>query len=425
MARKQHVQHLLKGSLWSGLSTGARAVSTIVVNKLFAVHYGPGGIALLAHFQSLIAILTALPNGGVNVGLIRHLAQYKTTDERYRSFFWTGLWLNGLTFLLGLGIIWIFPDFFLDRFHWDTVPLAGGGMLSLGFGLFVLLLLHLFWLSVLLSQQALKPYVFVSFLTSAITIGSTWWAVGHLALPLVLVLFLVGQSFSGLMGGAILYHRQLIPGWQFHLSRETLKELGRFVVMAIATLVGGQLTDFLIREVALARFSFYETGLWQAVVKVSDNYTLVYASMLGMVYYPKISALLPKEEELKKYVKTMFFTLVPFLFIALLMVFFLRDYIVLFLFSREFLPGRALFDFQIAGDFLKMVAWVLSYVVMARAQVRLYVSTQLIFPAIYFLLVLWLIPIFRVKGFTMAYALSSGIYLLFHLYLFRAYFFSK
>ncbi|WP_066830932.1 oligosaccharide flippase family protein [Rufibacter ruber] len=425
MARKQHIQQFLKGSLWSGLSTVARAGSSLVVNKLFAIYYGPSGITLLSHFQGLIAILTTLPNSGVNVGLIRHLAQEDVGRPRYQSFFWTGLWLSLLSFVAVLATVLGFPDFFLNRFNLDALLQGSGWYPLLLVGLFLLLLLYLFGLSVLLARQFLRLYVGLVLLVSTATVAIIWMAVGELPLPAVLCLFLAGQAVGGLAAAAMVFQKRLVPAWQVKPEKETLRELGKFILMGVSTLVGAKFSDFLVREIAMHRFSLHDTGLWQTVVKVSDNYTLAYTSILGMVYYPKIAALLPREEELKKYVRTIFFTLAPLLAAGLLLVYLLRRFLLVLLFNEDFLPAQDLFNYQLLGDLFKMVAWVLSYVVAVRAQVRLYIGVQLVSPLVYFLLVLTLIPLLGIEGLTVAYAIDWALFLLFHLYLFRSYFFSK
>ncbi|KAA3439385.1 O-antigen translocase [Rufibacter hautae] len=422
MARKQHLRQFLGNSVWSGLSTVARAGSSLLVNKLFAVYYGPHGITLLAHFQNLIALLTTLPNSGVNVGLIRHLAQHEVKSQAYRAYFWAGLFLNVLTFLGAAGAIFLFPTFFLERFADDLLTQTGFGNLWLLLGLFVLLLLQLFWLSVLLARQALRPYVWLSLLTSVISVGVMWGAVGKVKLSQALVLFLVGQSITGLVGMAVVFHKGLVPTWQVKMEPSVLRDLGKFLVMALSTLVGAKLVDFVVREMAIEQFSLVETGLWQSVVKISDSYTMVYISVLGMVYYPRIAALLPQPEALKEYVKSVFYLLVPAVGLGLLVFWWQRDFFIQLLFNEDFLAARDLMDYQLLGDFLKMTAWVLSYIITVQARVKLYICTQLISGVVYVGLVAWLMPLLGLDGLPMAHALRYGLYLAFHLYLFRSYF---
>lgn len=403
----------------------ARAGSTFVINKLFAVYYGPNGITLLAHFQNLVALLTTLPNAGINVGLIRHLAANEPGTEGYRSFFWSGLWLNLLSFLTGILVFVLFPEFFLERFGGTTSEVANHFSLWWVLGLFALLLLQLFWLAVLLARQALKLYVGLSLLTSLTSIGVTWWAVGRVDLTVALVLFLTGQSVAGIVGLFAVFKRGLIPPMQVKLPVQVHKELGKFLLMAVAMLLGSRFVDFVVREIAIQRFSLYETGLWQSVAKISDSYTIVYVSVLGMVYYPKIAALLSQPQALREYVRSVFFLLVPLVGGGLLLLGIHREFFIRLLFNEEFLAAKGLMDFQLLGDFFKMTAWVLSYIITVQARVKLYMVTQLGFGMLYVAVVMLLLPSLGLEGLPMAHALSYGVYLLFFLYLFRSYFISK
>ncbi|RNI31203.1 hypothetical protein EFB08_01325 [Rufibacter latericius] len=418
------MRQFLGNSVWSGLSTVARAASALLINKLFAVYYGPHGITLLAHFQNLIALLTTLPNSGINVGLIRHLAQEEKGSAQYRAYFWAGIFLNIFTFLGVAGAILLFPSFFLERFGEQLLAQHGAfssGMLGV---LFFLLLLHLFFLAVLLARQALRAYVGISLFTSLVSVAVMWWAVGQVDLPLSLVLFLAGQSISGLVGMGVVGYKGLVPAVQLKMNPEVLKNLGKFLVMALSTLVGAKLVDFVVREMAIRQFSLLETGLWQSVVKISDSYTMVYISILGMVYYPKIAALLPTPQALREYVKSIFSFLVPGVGVGLLVFWWQRDFFIQLLFHQEFLAARDLMDYQLLGDFLKMTAWVLSYIVTVQARVKLYIFTQLASGVLYVALVAWLMPLFGLEGLPVAHAIRYGVYLVFHLYLFRSYFFS-
>ena len=400
----------------------ARAGSALLINKLFAVYYGPNGITLLAHFQNLITLLTTLPNTGVNVGLIRHLAHQEPDTAEYQSYFWAGIWLNVLTFLAGCLAFALFPSFFLDRFIIGD-PVSGHVVnLVVALILFLLVLLQLFWLSVLLARQAMRPFVWLSFLTSITSIAITWWAVGTVSLTTALVLFLVGQALSGVVGAFVLLKQTLIPALTTKIPPVVWRNLSKFIIMALASLVGKKLVDFGVREMVMDSFSLHDTGLWQSVVKISDSYTMVYISVLGMVYYPKIASLLPRPEALKEYVRSVFMLLVPVVGFGLVVIGLLRDFFILLLFQDEFLTARELMDYQLVGDFLKMVSWLFSYIISVQARVKLYVVTELASGLLYLGLVAYLLPLLGLEGLPMAHAINYGVNLVFFLFLFRSFF---
>ncbi|WP_192823586.1 hypothetical protein [Rufibacter sp. LB8] len=413
------MRQFLGNSLWSGVSTVTKAGSTLIINKLLAVYYGPNGITLLAHFLNLIAILTTLSANGINTGLLRHLAQNEPGSQRYRAFFWGGAFLNLGLFLMAVLAVLVFSDFFLERFKGQETNL---GWLPL---LFFLLVVLLFWHSLLLARQALRAYVGINFLSGLTSVAAVWWAAGSVDLVTVLLLFLAGQAVGAVVGAVVALSQGLIPKLKQAIPKLAYQELGKYGLMAVATLVGAHLVDFAVREMAIERFSMYETGLWQSVVRISDSYTVVFLSVLSMVYYPKIASLLNQPSALREYVRSIFLLLVPLVGVALLVVSWQRDFFIQLLFQKEFLAARDLMDYQLLGDFLKMTTWILSYIVTVQARVKLFIASQLGSGMVYVALVSWAVPTFGLEGLPLAHFLRFALYFLFYLYLFRSYFISK
>ena len=65
------------------MAVAARVAGALVINKLFATYAPAGGLTLLAQFQNLMAMFTALPNDGVQVGLVKYLAPLRPGSARY------------------------------------------------------------------------------------------------------------------------------------------------------------------------------------------------------------------------------------------------------------------------------------------------------------------------------------------------------
>ena len=90
---------LLKSSIWSFFAVLVRGISALSINKIFAVQFGPSGIALLSHFQNLTTIITTIPNDGVNRGLIRFLSPEDNSIESKKKYFSAG-WCRLYSFLV-------------------------------------------------------------------------------------------------------------------------------------------------------------------------------------------------------------------------------------------------------------------------------------------------------------------------------------
>ena len=114
---------LLKSSIWSFFAVLVRGISALSINKIFAVQFGPSGIALLSHFQNLTTIITTIPNDGVNRGLIRFLSPEDNSIESKKKYFSAGFYLNILSFIIVISLILSFQDYFLNEFQIVNQPL--------------------------------------------------------------------------------------------------------------------------------------------------------------------------------------------------------------------------------------------------------------------------------------------------------------
>ena len=401
---------LLKSSFWSFLSVLVRAVSSIAVNKLFAVVYGPNGITLFAHFQNLLSIVTTIPDGGTNIGLIKFLANGNAESAAYRRYFWAGAILNICCALAGLLLIFSFPGYYLEQFGvgkvWLWTILFGIGS--------ILVTLNLTLLAILLARRELMWHVVVTAFVTLGAMSAVYFIQGRLPISQLLLVVLWVQSAAFSLTLAILYTKQLLPPLQkVSIPRGVYKNLWKYIIMALSALVCMKLTDFYIRDYVISRFDLYQTGLWQAVVRVSENYSTVYTAVIGMLVYPRMAAMVKEEEALRKFVRGTFYLVLPVLVAALLLVYLLREWVLVLLFNQSFAVAEYLFDYQLLGDFFRMWSIVLTNLIVVRAHVKLYIGWQVASALLYITLVSVLLEPYGLEGITKAHALRYAVTLAF------------
>jgi PST family polysaccharide transporter len=405
----------VRGSLGSGVSVLARAGGALALNKLLAVFGGPGGLALLAHFQNLMALLTTLPNDGVHVGLVRYLAPRRPGSAGWRLWFGTGVLLNAAVLLLGFLVLPLLRGPLLAAFA-PTPGWIAGVVLGIG-----LLTGHAFLAAVLLAAQRLRAYVALTVLLSLL---GPLAVAGALALgwPVrdVLLAYLLAQGLTLLPTALLCARAGLLAPLGGPLSRPAVLGLGRFLLMALSVLLCSKAVDFVVRDLLIHRFSLAQTGLWQAVAKLSDNYTMVFSAVMGAAFYPRLAALAGQPAARRAYVRAVFGLLAAALGLGLLWL--LRDWLLPLLFDARFAAARTLLAPQLAGDWAKFLSWTLLYLLMAEARVGRYVLVQLLSAALYAGLLAGLLPRFGLYGAPLAHAARFGLLLLGCLGYFRGYF---
>jgi O-antigen/teichoic acid export membrane protein len=104
--------------------------------------------------------------------------------------------------------------------------------------------------------------------------------------------------------------------------------------------------------------------------------------------------------------------IIPGLALASLLIYLLRDFIIVVLFTREFAAMRDLFGWQMIGNVLKMIGWLLGMVVLAKANPLLFAMFDGVALLVWWNLGVWLIAASGAVGATQAYALTYGIYMI-------------
>lgn len=407
----------LKSSFWSLLSVGSRTLSALVINKLISGQFGPQGITLLAHFQNLVTLATTIPSEGINMGLITFLAGTQPTDARSQKYFISGICWQMVVFLVVTGVFLMKPKFYFGAF-WpagDSVTWVGWFLLGL-----MLLLVSIYLQALLLARQALRVYTGLIAFTSLSSALLIWLFLKSWPLGQLLLLYLATQAITAFITVTVIVRRGWLPTLAGQLpDKAALRQMGKFILMALTLVICSKLVNFYVRDLMIKRFDLYHTGLWQAMVKLSDNYTQVFTALVGMVYYPRVAALVAQPLALRRYVRQVFFSLVPAVAVGLIGFYLLQKWFIILLFNPGFLRGAYLLDYLVLGDFFKMSAWLLSYLLMAQARTGLYMLVQIVAAAIYLGLLWWLVAWFGLRGVTMAHCASFGLFLGFNLIYFR------
>ncbi|SDX47500.1 MATE family efflux transporter [Hymenobacter psychrophilus] len=412
-SRRVVIGRFVRGAAGSGVAVAARTAGALVLNKLLAVYGGPGGLTLLAHFQNLMALFTTLPNDGTHVGAVKYLAPLRPGSGRYRAWLGAALLLNLLAGALAL-LALVLPGPLVG-----VLRLGPGQKVLLGLGL-LLLMGYALAVAVLLAAGRLRDYVW---LTVGLSIAGPLAVAAVLLrggpVPQALLAYLLAQGLLLLPAAVVASRAGLLPRLRGRLSRAALRGLGRFLLMALSTLLFTKAVSFVLREVLVQRFGLEATDLWQAVAKLSDNYGMVVSSVLGTVYYPRLAALGGAPAAQGRFVRLVLLVLAPALALGLALLWLTRAWLLPLLFEPRFAAAGYLLGPQLLADWLKFLTWTLLFLLTARAQVGRYVVFQAVSTAAYALLLVLLLPRLGLLAAPWAQAADYALLLLWSLWYFR------
>ena len=117
--------------------------------------------------------------------------------------------------------------------------------------------------------------------------------------------------------------------------------------------------------------------------------------------------------------------ILPFVLISCVLIYFLRYYVIILLFSADFLKISEILMWQLIGDFFKIAAWILSYVLISKARIKIFIFSELLFSLTYLCLCYLLVKSFGLEGTSMAFCLNMILYFIFMLCVLRKLLFYK
>jgi PST family polysaccharide transporter len=396
-------QGFVRGSLGTGVAIVARAAGALTLNKLVALYGGLGGLTQLAQFQNLMALFGALPTDGVQVGATTRLAPLRPGSGRHRAWLGAALLLTSLA-VVGAGVVLLATG----GVAW---PAGQAALFAVGM---LLITTQALLSTALLAAGRRGPYVAQAVAISglgtaavAATLAAGW------PLRQVLLTYLGGQALTLPLALWAARRAGLLPSWRWHRPSVVAgRGLLPFLLMAAGTLVCGRAVDYGLRAWLMAHYSPARTDLWQAVAKLSDNYTLVMVAVLNTVFYPRLAALTATPAQARRYLEAVLGLLAAGVAVALGLVYALRDVLLPLLFAPRLLAARELLAPQLLGDWAKFMSWVFLYYLLAQARPLPYLAIQGVGTVCYLVLLLAFVPQHGLQGVVWAYALDYTLLLL-------------
>lgn len=413
--------NLLKTSFWSAVGTVVKIMAGLVTNKIMAIFVGPNGIALLGNFTNITGILSVFANGAISSGVVKYTAEFDNEKDKQQVIS-NALKINFLcSFIIGL-LVLVFNKALTQLTFSDTKYRT----VFLIFGLTLIFYgLNTTITSILNGYKQIKYLIISGLIASAISLILAVVITIRFGLYGALVNTMIAQVCIFLVNLLFIRKLNLLQKriLKIAFNRDLFVKLIKYSLMSISSL-SSIASIFLIRKYIYTNFSPNEAGYIQGVWTISSNYLLVITTSLAVYYLPTLSSIKEKAGIKREIIKG-YKLLLPIAIIGGLSIFLCRLFIIRILYTPAFLPMKDYFAFQLIGDTFKIAAWILSYIMVAKAMTRFFIASEVIFSVSYVSIGLLFMHFFGSIGITYAYAINYLFYLIFLLILFRKYLFAN
>lgn len=194
------------------------------------------------------------------------------------------------------------------------------------------------------------------------------------------------------------------------LNKLYIYKLIKFALMAITSAICVPVMLLIIRTNIEKNLGISEAGYWQATWKISEIYLMLVTGGLAAYYLPRVSEIRNKNELILELKKVYSFT-IPIVLLSSLFIYEFRDLIIKILFTSEFMPMRDLFLWQFIGDIIKVISWVISYLMLGKGMAKSYIISEIGFSLLFIISSKLFLVKYGVLGITIAYTFTYLIYL--------------
>jgi len=414
---------LIKTTFFTSIITFVRIGSGFVSSKIIAMLTGPAGVAIIGAFSNFISIVLIFANGAINSGVVKYTAEYDGDDIQLKSLFSTSLKISVYcSGIVGLLLIILAP-YCSEWLLTSTIYINVIRVLGITI---VLYSLNTLLISILNGKGQIKSYTIVNAAGSIIGLIMTVALVYFYKVQGALYSLVLTPSIVFFVTASLIVKTQWFK-WDYFkqaFNKTIGKKLSHFSLMALVSAVTVPVAEIVLRNMVIAKVSINSAGYWQGMMKVSDGYLLLITTSLSTYYLPKLSSL-KTDEELRKEIYSGYKIIIPAILFGCCAIYFLRFLIIRVLYTSDFLQMESLFIWQLAGDFLKMCAWVLSYLMLAKAMTKAFILTEVIFNVSYVVLGYIFLNLFHLKGVTIAFGVNYLIYLVTMVIIFRKLLFGR
>lgn len=410
--------NLVKTSILTAISTVIKVIAGFVINKIIALYVGPSGLAVVGQLQNFMSIITTFSNGAIAQGVVKYTAEYKTIEEKQKIFSSSIVISFICSFLISV-LLFGFSDYLSELILKDSQYSS----VFIVFGITVFLFaLNTILMSILNGQKEIKKYVLVNIASSIFALFFTSFLIMQLNLIGALYALVVNQSviFFVTLGFVVKSSWFKFEYFKHGMDKESLTKLSKFSLMAITSAITVPVSHLIVRNYIGENLSWEEAGYWQGIWYISTMYLMVITTSLSVYYLPKLSEIQDKME-LKKEIFNGYKVIMPIVLVMSVMIFLLKEYVILIAFSENFMPMIDLFLWQLIGDVIKIASWLLGYITLAKSMTKTYISLE-VFGSLSFVgLSIYFIDQYGLVGITYAYTINYIIYLFIISFVFKRY----
>ena len=396
-----------------------RLIVSAFIQRMLAIMVGEAGYASIGQVRNVIAMLTSTSTLGTFNGVVKYVAEFKDDQPELSKLFST-VTLFAIIGSVSSGVVLFFGASFLSEYLFQSYNY-----------------IYIFQL-----LAVIVPFIAIGRVVNAVVSGLSdykrYAKIELISYLLATVAVVIGVYTSQLKGViiaiafapviqlivlAFVFGKTLNTYLKFKSLSFSLIYKNKLLAFTLMSFISTFLLNYIelnIRTLVTDEININEAGYWTAVTFISKNYMVFATGLFTLYVLPKFASIHNKHE-FKVEVFNIYKTILPIFALGMLLVYFLRDYIIMFIYP-DFTGMEPLFKWQLLGDFVRLGALVLSHQFLAKRLVKSFVITEIVSLALFFVLSKFFIQYYGTEGIVIAHFVRYIIYFVMVFFVIRNYF---
>ena len=385
----------------NSFTVGLRITAGLVISKFIAFFIGVEGLALIGNISNFLKAVQSFSALGLYNGLVKLIAEFKDQENRLSNVLSTGFYIGFLsTMVTAIGCYYYAEEINTFLFGINNYTYA----IELLAIVIPLYSLNAFCFAIMNGYSKYKFLLVINIIGQIggllITLLLIW--LDKIDGALTAIAISPGLIFLITLVG-ILFRKNLVPFVKItSVSNTIINRLSPYSLMAICSTVALPIVMIFIRNHIIDHIGLKQAGYWEVMNRLSEYYLMFVNSLIALYLVPKLAKVNSKSG-FKAEVKSFYKSLMPYFIGVLVLMYVLRKYVILLVFSDEFLPASDLFMWQLLGDFVRVLAMVIAYQFLAKKMFGHFIILEIfLFVTLYFSSI-YLIDAFGIEGAVMGH----------------------
>ncbi|WOD42901.1 O-antigen translocase [Hwangdonia lutea] len=386
-----------------------RMIAGILTSKAIAVFIGAEGLALIGNLRNFVSAGHSVAILGLYKGAVKYIAEYKENVVRLSKTISTVYYFGFVSSIL----VSLLCYFNAENINNLIFPNYSNYAYVIKIFAFVLpfYALNMFSFSIMNGFSKYKILIIINIIGQILGVSIALLLIYQNNIDGALISVVIAESLIFLITlVGIINRRSLTSLIQVkQISFSYFKRLSSYSIMALFSAVLLPIVALAIRSYIIENVGYKDAGYWEAMTRISKYYLMLVSSLMALYILPRFTEI-DTVKEFRKEVFGFYKTIIPFLALALFLIYLLKPFVVTFVFNEEFKPVEDLFLWQLLGDFLKVLSLVIAYQFLAKKMFWHYVITEVFLIVILYITSIYFIGLFGVKGAVIGHFVSYLMY---------------